>query len=119
MPTCRIVNIVKKFVHLIGGFDQTPQIPSPLPQLYTGLMCTGAFFTRQKYACIFPVSTTHILLFIWMQYFLLADVRWNSAGILGGRALLSAVKQNSVLCNLELKGNNVPVDIANAISEKP
>ena len=47
----------------------------------------------------------------------LTDVRWNSAGMLGGRALMSAVKQNSVLCNLELLGNNIPVDIANAISK--
>ena len=59
----------------------------------------------------------HLDITAYVSICILTDVRWNSAGMLGGRALLSAVKQNSALCNLELMGNNIPVDIANSISK--
>ena len=44
------------------------------------------------------------------------DLRWNNIGIVGGRAILELLKRNSTLIRLEITGNEVPDDLATAIS---
>lgn len=43
------------------------------------------------------------------------DLRWNSVGLLGGRAILEMLKTNKTICRLELAGNNIPGDILKSI----
>lgn len=45
----------------------------------------------------------------------LPDLRWNSVGLLGGRALVNCLPRNRTLWRLELAGNNVPGDILRAV----
>lgn len=45
----------------------------------------------------------------------LPDLRWNSIGLLGGRALVNSLPRNRTLWRLELAGNNVPGDILRAV----
>lgn len=42
-------------------------------------------------------------------------MRWNNIGIIGGRVLLTALEVNKTLCELQITGNNIPVDIVTAI----
>jgi chromosome segregation ATPase len=44
------------------------------------------------------------------------DLRWNHAGLVGGRALLDLLKWNRSIIELELAGNEVPEDILKAIA---
>lgn len=45
------------------------------------------------------------------------DLRWNSVGLLGGRAILEMLKTNKTICRLELAGNNIPGDILKSIGK--
>ncbi|XP_034881635.1 leucine-rich repeat-containing protein 45 isoform X3 [Mirounga leonina] len=45
------------------------------------------------------------------------DLRWNSIGLLGGRALVNSLPRNRTLWRLELAGNNVPGDILRAVEQ--
>lgn len=45
------------------------------------------------------------------------DLRWNSVGLLGGRAILEMLKTNKTICRLELAGNNFPGDILKSIGK--
>ena len=55
---------------------------------------------------------------MYMLWFALpADLRWNGAGVTGGRALLAALKVNSSLQHLHVEGNGIPSEITDAISE--
>uniref|UniRef100_A0A452UP37 Leucine rich repeat containing 45 n=1 Tax=Ursus maritimus TaxID=29073 RepID=A0A452UP37_URSMA len=47
----------------------------------------------------------------------LPDLRWNSIGLLGGRALVNCLPRNRTLWRLELAGNNVPGDILRAVEQ--
>ena len=44
------------------------------------------------------------------------DLRWNPVGLLGGRALCSALQVNKTLASVLLTGCDVPADIARAIT---
>lgn len=44
------------------------------------------------------------------------DLRWNLIGLVGGKALLNALKKNHTLMQCLIVGNNIPDDIADAIS---
>lgn len=44
-----------------------------------------------------------------------ADLRWNNVGLVGGRALLSALDHNKTLKRLLLAGNNVPADVLRSV----
>ena len=46
-----------------------------------------------------------------------ADLRWNNLGVLGGRKLLGALRNNSSLVKLRLEGNGIPSDITDAIGQ--
>lgn len=46
-----------------------------------------------------------------------SDLRWNSIGLLGGRAILEMLKTNKSICRLELAGNNIPGDIVKSIGK--
>lgn len=48
---------------------------------------------------------------------LVLDLRWNSVGLLGGRAILEMLKTNKTICRLELAGNNIPGDILKSIGK--
>ena len=43
------------------------------------------------------------------------DLRWNNIGVIGGRALLSALTRNHTLLTLSVEGSNVPKDMVEAI----
>ncbi|KAJ3134095.1 Leucine-rich repeat-containing protein 45 [Physocladia obscura] len=43
------------------------------------------------------------------------DLRWNSAGLVGGRGFLQAFKLNNTLTRLDLVGNEIPEDLLRAI----
>lgn len=45
----------------------------------------------------------------------LPDLRWNSIGLLGGRALVNCLPRNRGLWKLELAGNSIPGDILRAV----
>ena len=45
------------------------------------------------------------------------DLRWNGAGVSGGRALLAALQANSTLQHLHTEGNSIPPEITDAISK--
>ena len=44
------------------------------------------------------------------------DLRWNNAGLIGGRAFVDLLQFNLVLKDLELTGNELPEDIAIALT---
>ncbi|KAG8178655.1 hypothetical protein JTE90_028712 [Oedothorax gibbosus] len=44
------------------------------------------------------------------------DIRWNNIGLTGGRAILKSLCENKSLLSLETSGNDLPMDILNAIS---
>ncbi|KAJ3109086.1 Leucine-rich repeat-containing protein 45 [Phlyctochytrium planicorne] len=44
------------------------------------------------------------------------DIRWNNAGIIGGRAFVEALKWNMVVTEIELVGNDIPDDVMRSIS---
>jgi len=44
------------------------------------------------------------------------DLRWNNIGLVGGKGLLNALKKNHTLMQLQIAGNNIPDEIADAIS---
>ena len=52
-----------------------------------------------------------------MQIVLILDLRWNSVGLLGGRAILEMLKTNKTICRLELAGNNIPGDVLKSIGK--
>ena len=43
------------------------------------------------------------------------DLRWNNAGLIGGRALVDLMRWNMVLEDIPLTGNEVPEDLSSAI----
>ncbi len=43
-------------------------------------------------------------------------MRWNNIGLVGGKGLLNALKKNHSLMQLQIAGNNIPDEIADAIS---
>ena len=43
-------------------------------------------------------------------------MRWNNAGLLGGRAFVDVLKWNVLLMDLDLTGNEIPEDTMRAIS---
>lgn len=45
------------------------------------------------------------------------DLRWNTVGLVGGRALSSCFQHNKTLVKLQLAGNNIPQDVLNAVGE--
>ena len=47
----------------------------------------------------------------------MTDLRWNSIGILGSRALLSSLKHNNTILHIHLDGNSIPVDILDAFGK--
>ena len=46
---------------------------------------------------------------------IIADLRWNNIGILGGNSLLDLLKTNTTLSKIDLQGNHVPKEILKAI----
>ncbi|XP_045924519.1 leucine-rich repeat-containing protein 45 [Micropterus dolomieu] len=47
----------------------------------------------------------------------LADLRWNNIGLLGGRSLLEALQKNKSIVQLEMAGNNIPSDTLKALEQ--
>jgi chromosome segregation ATPase len=43
------------------------------------------------------------------------DLRWNSAGLIGGRAFVDILKWNTTLIEIDLAGNELPDEIAVAL----
>lgn len=43
------------------------------------------------------------------------DIRWNNAGLIGGRALLDMLKSNMTLSTVEVAGNEIASDLVQAI----
>jgi len=50
----------------------------------------------------------HFVLFV-------SDLRFNGLGLLGGRAILSALEYNKTIVKLMVAGNTIPGDILKAI----
>ena len=45
------------------------------------------------------------------------DLRWNSIGLMGGRALLAALDHNKTVTRMQLAGNNIPADVLRSVGK--
>ena len=84
------------------------------------------FIIKLLYRGVVRISATDVLMvslfnIIWMHVFFFSlcvtDLRWNSIGILGSRALLSSLKHNNTILHIHLDGNSIPVDILDAFGK--
>lgn len=64
-----------------------------------------------------PIGCVEIIHFYHRKVLTLrtTDLRWNNAGLIGGRALVDLLKWNMVLEDIQLTGNEIPEDLSAAL----